>query len=55
MRSLIINCGRSTLKFQVIDVDENTPLGLERRMRHGLVDRIGRRGEIKFVAENGGR
>jgi acetate kinase len=55
MKILIINCGSSTLKFQVMDLDENTPLGLERRMGHGLVDRIGRRGEIRFVAENGER
>jgi acetate kinase len=55
MKILVLNCGSSTLKFQVIDLDENTPLGRERRMGHGLVDRIGRRGEIRFVAENGKR
>lgn len=55
MKVLIFNCGSSTLKFQVIELNENTPLGRERRLGHGLVDRIGRRGEIKFVAENGER
>jgi len=55
MKILVINCGSSTLKFQVIELDENTPLGRERRLGHGLVDRIGRRGEIKFVTENGER
>ena len=55
MKILAINCGSSTLKFQVIELDENTPLGRERRLGHGLVDRIGRRGEIKFVTENGER
>jgi acetate kinase len=55
MKILVINCGSSTLKFQVIELDEATPLGRERRLGHGLVDRIGRRGEIKFVAENGER
>ncbi len=53
MKILVINCGSSTLKFQVIDLDENTLLGLERRMGSGLVDRIGQQGEIKFSAENG--
>ena len=55
MKILVINYGSSTLKFQVIELNENTPLGRERRLVHGLVDRIGRRGEIKFVAENGER
>ncbi len=53
MKILVINCGSSTLKFQVIELDETTPLGRERRLGHGLVDRIGRPGEIRFVAENG--
>lgn len=53
MKILVINCGSSTLKFQVIELDEATPLGRERRLVHGLVDRIGRPGEIRFVAENG--
>ena len=53
MKVLVFNCGSSTLKFQVIELDEATPLGRERRLGHGLVDRIGRPGEIRFVAENG--
>ena len=55
MKILVINCGSSTLKFQAIELNENAPLGRERRLGHGLVDRIGRRGEMKFVAENGER
>ena len=55
MKILVLNCGSSTLKFQVVDLDENTPLGRERRIGHGLIDRIGRRGEIKFVTGNGER
>jgi len=53
MKVLAINCGSSTLKFRVIESDINTPLGQERRLAGGLVDRIGRLGEVKFVTENG--
>ncbi len=31
MKILVINCGSSTLKFQVIALDENTPSGQEQR------------------------
>lgn len=55
MKILVLNCGSSTLKFQIVDLDENTPLGRERRIGHGLIDRIGHSGEIKFVAGNGER
>ncbi len=53
MKILVINCGSSTLKFQVISMDERTPFGSEGRLAHGLVDRIGRQAEIRFVAESG--
>ncbi len=53
MKILVINCGSSTLKFQVISMDEMTPFGSEGRLAHGLVDRIGRQAEIRFVAESG--
>lgn len=53
MKILVINCGSSTLKFQVISLEAAGPLGNERRLTHGLVDRIGRPGEIRFVGEDG--
>lgn len=55
MKILVLNCGSSTLKFQVVELNEKTPLDPEQRIGHGLVDRIGRRGEIIFISENGER
>lgn len=51
MKVLVINCGSSTLKFQVLELDEGTTLGKERLWAHGLVDRIGQRGAVRFVLE----
>lgn len=56
MKVLVINCGSSTLKFQAIELDEKTPLGQERRLAQGLVEKIaGRGGEFKFTAGGGER
>jgi len=53
MKVLVINCGSSTLKFKVIELTGDTPPGQETRIAHGGVDRIGDRGMVKFIAENG--
>jgi acetate kinase len=53
MRVLIFNCGSSTLKFQVIALDKNTPSGQEQRQAHGIVERIGSKAMFKFVDEKG--
>ena len=46
---LAINCGSSTLKFQLIESNgETTILGQERRLASGIVDRIGGNATIKF-------
>ncbi|MCJ7511283.1 MAG: acetate kinase [Dehalococcoidia bacterium] len=55
MKVLAINCGSSTLKFQVIEVEEEAAPGRERRLASGTVDRIGGRAAIEFAAENGER
>jgi acetate kinase len=55
VKVLAINCGSSTLKFQVIDVEGETAPGRERRLASGTVDRIGGRAAIEFTAENGQR
>jgi len=55
MKVLAINCGSSTLKFQVIDVEGEAAAGRERRLASGIVDRIGGRAAIEFTAENGER
>ena len=56
MKVLAINCGSSTLKFQLIEVEgEGKVPGQMRRLAHGIIDRIGSRGAIEFSAENGER
>lgn len=53
MKVLAINCGSSTLKFDLMEVEgEETAAGRERRLAHGIVDRIGGRGAMEFIAEN---
>jgi len=47
MNVLAINCGSSTLKFQLLDVDT------ERRLAYGVVDRIGGEAEVDFQVEGG--
>ena len=53
MKVLTINCGSSTLKFRML---ETFPVasGRERRLAHGIVDRIGTRGTLELTAENVG-
>jgi acetate kinase len=55
MKVLAINCGSSTLKFQVIELEGEAAAGRERRLASGTVDRIGGRAAIEFTAENGER
>jgi acetate kinase len=53
---LAINCGSSTLKFQLIETNgEITTLGQERRLTSGIVDKICGAAIIKFTSENGER
>ena len=53
MKVLAINCGSSTLKFDLIEMGaEGTPSGRERRLARGIVDRIGGRGAVEFTCEN---
>lgn len=54
MKVLAINCGSSTLKFQLIEAQVNHMAPRqERRLASGIVDGIGARGSIQFNAENG--
>lgn len=53
MKVLAINCGSSTLKFQIFELDGSTPLGRERRLAHGLVERIGHPGVVNLTIEGG--
>jgi len=53
MKVLIFNCGSSTLKFQVIALDGNTPSGQEQRRAHGIIEKIGSKAMLKFSDERG--
>jgi acetate kinase len=50
VRILTINCGSSTLKFELFEVAEG-----ERSITRGVVDRIGGRGSAEFSSESGDR
>ena len=54
MRVLAINCGSSTLKFQLFELERDSKsYGQERRLAKGLVEEIGTRGILSFTIENG--
>ena len=54
MRILAINCGSSTLKFQLFELERDSKsYGQERRLAQGLVEEIGTRGVLSFTIENG--
>ena len=54
MRVLAINCGSSTLKFQLLELSqEDKGSGLERLLAHGIVEKIGAKGTFTFTIENG--
>src|SRR2546425_190507 len=51
MRVLVVNCGSSTLKFQLIDTakEEAAPAS-ERDLARGVIERIGRQATLNFQA-----
>ena len=54
MKILVINCGSSTLKFELFEMGAGAlSSGQERRLARGIVDKIGGSGSIKFTAEQG--
>src|SRR5436190_22285198 len=50
MNVLVINCGSSTLKFDLIEVGDATGIGKPRKAAHGVVDRIGHDSAVDFQA-----
>ena len=55
MRVLAVNCGSSTLKFQLLDVDEATwECSSDAPVAHGIVDRIGGSSSLEFATKAGG-
>jgi len=56
MKILALNCGSSTLKFQLIEIDsEAAAPGQGRRLAGGIVERIGGRAAVDFAVERGER
>jgi acetate kinase len=54
MRILVVNCGSSTLKFELIDEDgTGSAAGAKKPLAQGIVDRIGRQGTIRFSLSAG--
>jgi len=54
MKILVLNCGSSTLKFQLIEIDSKAAgPGQGRRLARGIVERIGGRAAIDFGVERG--
>jgi len=52
MRVLVLNCGSSSLKFQVIEsAGDGTPGVRDKRLAHGMIERIGGEAVCTFVAE----
>lgn len=53
MRVLVINCGSSTLKFELIDTTaERAGSAVERRLARGVIERIGGQASLDFVADS---
>jgi len=54
MKFLILNCGSSSLKFQVIELaSSRSPERRQRRLARGLVERIGDEATFSFVGPSG--
>ena len=52
MNILVLNCGSSSVKFQLISTDlERIEQDADRRLAHGLVERVGGAGIVTFTAE----
>jgi len=51
MKVLVLNCGSSTLKFQLIETASST--NTERKVARGIVDRIGGEASYKFESDGG--
>jgi len=53
MRVLVINCGSSTLKFELIDTTaQRADSEAEQRLARGVIERIGGQASLDFVAES---
>jgi acetate kinase len=50
MKILVINCGSSTLKFQLVETDGDAAAS-QQRLARGIVDRIGGQATLEFAGE----
>lgn len=50
MNIVAFNCGSSTLKFKLLEINDHTHTGGEREVAYGTVDRIGDFGAINFLS-----
>src|ERR1041385_4651380 len=54
MNVLVLNCGSSSVKFQLISTDvERIEQDADKRLAHGVIERIGGAGLVTFTAEGG--
>ncbi|HJP92168.1 MAG TPA: acetate kinase [Pyrinomonadaceae bacterium] len=54
MNALVLNCGSSSVKFQLISTDlERIEKDADKRLAHGVIERIGGAGIVTFTAEGG--
>lgn len=54
MNILVLNCGSSSLKFQLIATDlERIEQNADRRLAHGIIERIGGAAILNFTVEGG--
>src|SRR6185503_2006769 len=52
MNVLVLNCGSSSVKFQLIATDlERIEQDADKRLAHGLIERIGGAGIVTFTAD----
>jgi len=52
MNVLVLNCGSSSVKFQLISTDlERIEQDADRRLAHGLIERVGGAGIVTFTSE----
>ena len=52
MNVMVLNCGSSSVKFQLIATDlERIKQDADQRLAHGLIERIGGAGIVTFTAE----
>lgn len=54
MKILVINCGSSTLKFELFDFSgADIKAGKEVRLAHGIISRIGGQSDLSFTCKDG--